>query len=138
MDLGGLFDAVVFNLVIGNNDAHGKNFALLHREDGTTRLAPLYDLVSTVYFLDLARDMAMRIGRQTVSSRVSPNDLRRLAKDAGLAVPLVLRRAVELMEIALAALGEIDKPHAVSERVAALVEDRIQAFLLRFRGGGGG
>lgn len=138
LDLGGLFDAVVFNLVIGNNDAHGKNFALLHREDGTTRLAPLYDLVSTVYFLDLARDMAMRIGRQTVSSRVSPNDLRRLAKDAGLAAPLVLRRAVELMEIALAALGEIDKPHAVSERVAALVEDRIQAFLLRFRGGGGG
>ena len=135
LDLGGLLDAVVFNLVIGNNDAHGKNFALIHRKDGTTRLAPLYDLVSTVYYSDLTRNMAMRIGRQTVSSRVSPNDLRRLAKDAGLAAPLVLRRAVELMELALAAISEIDKPHAVSERVAALVEDRIQAFLLRFRGG---
>ena len=135
LDLGGLLDAVVFNLVIGNNDAHGKNFALIHREDGTTRLAPLYDLVSTVYFPDLARNMAMRIGRQTVSSRVSPNDLRRLAKDAGLAAPLVLRRAVELMGLALAAISEIDKPHGVSERVAALVEDRIQAFLLRFRSG---
>ena len=85
MDLGGLFDAVVFNLVIGNNDAHGKNFALTHREEGTTRL--------------------------------------------------VLRRAVELMKLAFAAISKIDKPHAVSERVAALVEDRIQAFLLRFRGG---
>ena len=44
-----------------------------------------------------------------------------------------MRRAVELMELALAAISETDKPHVVSERVAALVEDRIQAFLLSLR-----
>ena len=133
LDLGALLDAVVFNVVIGNNDAHGKNFALRHREDGTTRLAPLYDLVSTAYYPDLARNMAMRVGRQAIGDRITPNDLRRLAKEAGLAAPLVMRRAVELMETIRARTDEIEKPHPVSVRVAALIRDRAQTLLDRFR-----
>ena len=132
LDLGALLDAVVFNLAIGNNDAHGKNFALLHRPDGTTRLAPLYDLVSTVAYPELAREMAMRLGGQRIANRVVPNDLRRLSKDAGLGAPLVVRRAVELLETTLEKIDGIEMPHPVSERVAALVRNRVQTLLGRF------
>ena len=132
LDLGALLDAVIFNLAIGNNDAHGKNFALLHRPDGTIRLAPFYDLVSTVLYPDLSGEMAMRIGRQRMADRVAPHELRRLAKEAGLAAPLVLRRAVELLETTLAGIDEVEKPHPVSERVAALARDRVQTLLSRF------
>ena len=134
LDLGAFLDAVVFNLAIGNNDAHGKNFALLHRADGTTRLAPFYDLVSTAFYPDLAPEMAMRAGGQRIADRVAPNDLRRLSKDAGLGAPLVVRRAVELLDTTLAKIDEIEKPHPVSERVAALVRDRVQTLLGRFGG----
>lgn len=138
LDLGALLDAVVFNLAIGNNDAHGKNFALLHRTDGTTRLAPFYDLVCTVAYPQLAAEMAMRVGGQRVADRVAPNDLRRLSKEAGLGAPLVVRRAVELLETTLAKNDEIEKPHPVSEHVAALVRDRVETLLghfgSRFRG----
>lgn len=52
--------AAVCNFLLGNGDAHGKNFAILFAERGR-QLAPLYDLVSTaVYDLDTA--MAMSIG----------------------------------------------------------------------------
>ena len=136
LDLGALLDAVVFNFVIGNNDAHGKNFALLHREDGTTRLAPLYDLVSTAYYPDLAHNMAMRVGRQAVGDQVAPNDLRRLAKEAGLAAPLVMRRALELMETICGRTDELEKPHPVSVRVAALIRNRAETLLGRFRSRG--
>jgi serine/threonine-protein kinase HipA len=34
-------------VVIGNCDAHAKNFSMLHPECGALRLAPLYDLLST-------------------------------------------------------------------------------------------
>lgn len=37
------------NYVLGNGDAHGRNFALLFRDDGV-RLAPLYDVTSTVVY----------------------------------------------------------------------------------------
>lgn len=48
-DLIALLDAVIFNLLIGNHDAHAKNFSLLYMPDRSIRLAPLYDLVSTVF-----------------------------------------------------------------------------------------
>jgi len=66
---------VIFNFLVGNNDAHGKNFSLLYRYVGTasldTRLAPLYDVVSTYYYPELTRDMAMKIGGEYFSDRVS-------------------------------------------------------------------
>lgn len=52
--------AAVCNFVLGNADAHGKNFAILFAELGR-RLAPLYDVVSTAVY-DLDEEMAMSIG----------------------------------------------------------------------------
>lgn len=42
-----LLRAVTFNLVIGNGDAHSKNYSLLIRDGGEVLLAPLYDLAPT-------------------------------------------------------------------------------------------
>ena len=73
-DLITLFEAMLFNFLIGNNDAHGKNFSLLYVPDGQANrvvLAPLYDLVSTVTYPGLSPRMAMKIG-----SKYVPEDLR--------------------------------------------------------------
>lgn len=43
------FKSVVANVLLGNCDAHLKNFSLLERPEGL-RLAPAYDLVNTVLF----------------------------------------------------------------------------------------
>lgn len=47
-----LLRAVTVNVLIGNGDAHGKNFSLLHDPSGVLRLAPLYDLMSTMVYGD--------------------------------------------------------------------------------------
>jgi serine/threonine-protein kinase HipA len=44
--------AVVLNVLIGNGDAHAKNLSLLHYPAGSMRLAPLYDLMSTISYGD--------------------------------------------------------------------------------------
>jgi serine/threonine-protein kinase HipA len=102
LDLARLLDAVIFNFLVGNNDAHGKNFSLLYRGAGTTivetRLAPLYDLVSTRYYPELTRELAMKIGGEYSSDKVSKTNFEQLAEDAGLAKPLVRRRVPELAE----------------------------------------
>lgn len=41
--------ALVFHYLVGNADAHGKNYALLHR-GLTPDLAPLYDIVCTAAY----------------------------------------------------------------------------------------
>lgn len=72
-DLITLFESVIFNYLIGNNDAHGKNFSLLYspiRERFSARLTPLYDLVCTAYFEGLSPKMAMKIGETYLPSEV--------------------------------------------------------------------
>lgn len=54
--------AIIFNYLIGNADAHGKNFSFLFQDDKTT-LAPLYDLLCTATHKQLDQNMAMKIGR---------------------------------------------------------------------------
>lgn len=52
---------VIFNYLIGNADAHGKNFSLLYKEK-KPELAPAYDLLCTAIYPDLSAKMAMKIG----------------------------------------------------------------------------
>lgn len=66
-----LLERIVFNYLIGNNDAHAKNFSLIYN-NGQCRLAPAYDLVSTAVYPELNANMAMKIG-----GRKSANDLQR-------------------------------------------------------------
>lgn len=54
--------AVIFNYLIGNSDAHGKNFSFLY-EDKKTRLAPLYDLLSATEGSKAEQKMAMKIDK---------------------------------------------------------------------------
>jgi hypothetical protein len=47
-----LLAAVIMNTIVGNADAHGKNFSLLHEASGALRMTPLYDVLSTLYYGD--------------------------------------------------------------------------------------
>ena len=135
IDLALLLDAVIFNYLVGNNDAHGKNFSLLYRGIATKnleiRLAPLYDIVSTVFYPELSRDMAMKIGSEYSSENVHPEDFEQMAREAGLAPALVKRRVPELAQTVMAALPTIKISHPVSEKVAALIHQRSENVLNR-------
>jgi serine/threonine-protein kinase HipA len=130
IDLTHLLDAVIFNWLIGNHDAHGKNFSLLYQAN-TIRFAPLYDLISTVYYPELTKKMAMKIGKEAESLKISLLHFERLAQDAGLAVPMVKRRVPELIERVLPTLSKVEINHPVTTQLAALIEERCQLFLNR-------
>jgi len=71
---------VIFNYLIGNADAHGKNFSLLH-ENGMPRLAPAYDLLCTAVYPDLSAKVAMRIGGKYLPDQVFLRHWHRLVVD---------------------------------------------------------
>jgi len=136
IDLARLLDAVVFNFLVGNNDAHGKNFSLLYRYAGTasleTRLAPLYDVVSTYYYPELTRDMAMKIGGEYSSDKVSKANFEQLAEDAGLAKPLVRSRVPELAEAVLSNLDKTAINHPVADALDGQIRERCETMRSRF------
>ncbi len=131
-DLIALLDAVIFNLLIGNHDAHAKNFSLLYMPDQSIRFAPLYDLVCTVYYPELTDRMAMKIGRQPKSALVYPKDIERFATKTGLGAAQVRARIPALADKMLDKIPVIDKPHRVSEEVAAVITERCKDYRTRF------
>jgi serine/threonine-protein kinase HipA len=139
LDLARLLDAVIFNFLVGNNDAHGKNFSLLYRGAGTAnqeiRLAPLYDVVSTFYYPELTREMAMKIGGEYSSDRVSKTNFEQLAEDAALAKPLVRSRVPELAEAVLSNLDKTGIEYPVAESLAEQIRERCNAVRNRFQNG---
>lgn len=86
-----LLRAVTLNVLIGNGDAHGKNFSLLHDPSGALRLAPLYDLMSTLYYED--DRLAMYIDNVHRTNRVTADRLVNEASRWGLSK----RRASEVI-----------------------------------------
>jgi serine/threonine-protein kinase HipA len=132
IDLQHLLDAVIFNFLIGNHDAHGKNFSLLYGSQ--TRLAPLYDVLSTAYYPDLSKKMAMKIGGEYASEKVGPKDFDQLANEAGLAKPMVKRRVQEVAETMLSKTPELITGHQTTQAVAALIQNSCTKALEKFRG----
>jgi serine/threonine-protein kinase HipA len=85
-----------------------------------------YDIVSTVFYSELSRDMAMKIGREYSSEKVLPRDFEQMARATGLSPALVKRRVPELAQTVMAALPTIKTLHPVSEKVAALIHQRSE------------
>jgi len=75
-----LLDRVIFNYLIGNADAHGKNFSLLY-QGKRPELSPAYDLLSTAVYPNLATKMAMKIGGKYIAEEVFIRHWHRLVPD---------------------------------------------------------
>ena len=104
-DILALLDALVFNLLIGNADAHSKNYSLILEGNESPRLAPLYDLLSTrVYGHRFDRKMAMKYGGEYRPERIRGRHLDRLASDLDLPPKGLRRRVGELLERVQASL----------------------------------
>jgi len=131
-----LLDAAIFNLIIGNADAHAKNFSLLHSSGGAIMLAPLYDLLSTVIYPNLHVKLAMKIGGKAVLEDIEPRHWERFAADAQLGAPYVRTRVGQLCNAVIAAIdGEFTRalsPNADFSTVEAIVRER--AMTLRDKG----
>jgi serine/threonine-protein kinase HipA len=125
-----LLDAVIFNLIVGNADAHGKNFSILY-DRGGPRLAPLYDVMATVAYADLSPKLAMRIGKRATLGEMDTKGWSTFATDVGLGLPLIRRRVSEIsqsvMVIAHDVAGAVMRPgldEAALSRLATMVTER--------------
>ena len=132
-----LFDYVIFNALIGNHDAHAKNFSLLY-SGKTPVLAPFYDTLSTAVYPTLTPKMAMKIGSKYKFSEVQARHWEQFAEGVGLARAQAKRRIVELAKLLPSTArkfqsdpGQSFAGHAVVERIIALIEQRCALTIRR-------
>jgi serine/threonine-protein kinase HipA len=79
------FDEVIrrltFNVLIGNGDAHLKNWSLIYPDGIAARLSPAYDLVATVTYIP-ADKLALKLSRESHFDRIRIEHFEQLADKA--------------------------------------------------------
>ena len=98
VDLQKLLQWALFNLLVGNADAHGKNLSLLYDANGSPSLAPFYDLVCTRNYKKISRDLAMNLGGISDPDMVGTQHLLTLAADLNIRPKGVIREANTLID----------------------------------------
>lgn len=139
-DVAGLAQTACLNYLVGNCDAHLKNFSILHegrdRDGGAlVSLAPAYDVVSTTYFPNHPRRLAMRLGDARTIDEVMPDSLHALAADLGIRDSALRRLARPLVEgmvdgVRRASEGELGP---VLESTPYIADDLIEDMMPRVR-----
>lgn len=130
-DIEVLLRAVVLNVLIGNGDAHAKNFSLLHRASGALGLAPLYDLMSTLYYGD--DRLAMYIDAVQRTRRVTADRILDEAARWGLAKRRAAAIVADILDrtpaaVLLAAAETESLPGEIPEIVGQQLDQLRSAF----------
>lgn len=88
-----LWDICVFNYLVGNTDNHIKNLSLLYGEDmKSIRLAPAYDMISTMIYESSTENMALSIGGMYGIYDITRESFEREAEKVGLGKKIAMRR----------------------------------------------
>ena len=93
-----LIRCALFNYLIGNCDAHAKNFSLIYGKDTGICLAPFYDLVSTRAYPNLSPRFAMSIGKTWEHDEINKDSWKRFAKSLTVRDKLVFTLMEELID----------------------------------------
>jgi serine/threonine-protein kinase HipA len=140
VDIPEFLDCLLFNFLIGNHDAHGKNFSLLLDGPRSVRLAPFYDLISTAVFEGTRRKLAMRLGGENKPEYIRRRHLDRLADELEVKTSLVLRRVDLIVALVRSSQDEARnrlpadfQDRTIIDRIDAVIEERAER-LLKARG----
>jgi serine/threonine-protein kinase HipA len=127
-DVDRLFRRVLACILLGNNDAHSKNFGLLYTENGF-RLAPFYDIVAAALYEQFRTSpLALKIGAGTNPrslTGITDKHLVILADSFGLTQPALALAVADLRRRRSAAEESIDEATAGS----AALKENLKTFM---------
>ncbi|MDN5683139.1 type II toxin-antitoxin system HipA family toxin [Corynebacterium glyciniphilum] len=102
---------LILNVLLGNPDAHAKNYSLIHPIDGPPRLAPAYDIASILPYKPDST-LAMKIGGRNVPREIELRHWHRYAERAN-----VPQRAIDQMLSSIAGNLPLAMKKAIIEAV---------------------
>lgn len=127
-----LLRQVAFHVIVGNADAHGKNFSFLHDSGGSVSLAPAYDIMSTLYYSkaygrQMSTELGLFVNHKRDTDEVTVEDL--LAEAEGWGIKHERGKAVlyELLELLPEALTCVyEQLPNTPQALVDLVHTRVQ------------
>jgi serine/threonine-protein kinase HipA len=82
LDVQLLFERILFYFIIGNGDAHLKNFSIKYGTENQIRLAPAYDVVSSKIVIPNEEDLALTINGK--KNKINKDDFYKFSEFLGI------------------------------------------------------
>jgi serine/threonine-protein kinase HipA len=123
-----LLRAIVFNLVIGNGDAHSKNYSILLRDGGEVELAPLYDTAPTLLLYAPSNNAGHVVGGQSLLNYLTLDHVIREGVAWGMDAGDARETAATVLESVATAAAAVPAPEDIgflSELVALRAADLL-------------
>ena len=121
-----LFERVVLNFILGNGDAHLKNYSIAYRDKDNIRLTPAYDIVCTKLVIQGDEDSAITIHGK--KNKLLREDFDRLGDDFNIPIKIryekfenkfnVMRRIIETSSIVREKQGQFFE--IIKERISRI------------------
>lgn len=120
---------LAFNVVIGNGDAHLKNWSLIYRDPRRPMLAPVYDLVSTAIYkpAEMPEDLALTFAKSKQFDSVKLQDFERLERKLGASGADLRALALDVIQATRSAWPEIAEDLASNPWLREAIGSGIQA-----------
>jgi serine/threonine-protein kinase HipA len=140
IDILRLLDMVVFNVLVCNTDAHGKNYSIMIRGNGVS-LAPMYDVMCGDVWEDVTKNLAQKVAGKSRGDQLTGSDWQRFALECGLNPRQVLDRVGTFAKSALAEVGAAATEvaampagrHEVLDQIRQAIERRASAIVAQLR-----
>lgn len=128
-----LLNISIFNMLVGNNDAHAKNFSLLYSSKGHMQLAPFYDLLSTAAYEHIDNRMAMKIGCKNIFSDIYPRHMDKFCDEIQIKKSFVIELMSDMINRLPANASAIaeDIP-SIGNAICVLINTRCALLRKRF------
>ncbi|HEY9899810.1 MAG TPA: type II toxin-antitoxin system HipA family toxin [Pantanalinema sp.] len=125
---------LIFNVLIGNWDAHAKNYSLLHQPNGRIALAPVYDVLCTRIYPDFIDRMAMKIGGYYEVDQLIERRWRSFCDEVGIGFNLLSKTLMDthaaLQQAIQHGFPDLDDPR--SRQILAFIGRHATDVLRRF------
>jgi serine/threonine-protein kinase HipA len=129
-----LMDAVIYNILICNVDAHAKNYSILIGAGGSAKLAPLYDLLCGEVYPRITKRLAQAVNGRKEGIHIHGSDWQQLARQVSLSPARTLKRVEELCELVTAnadaakdaVASSTAGRHQMLDQIAFEVKKRVQ------------
>ncbi|CAA6807336.1 MAG: HipA protein [uncultured Sulfurovum sp.] len=123
-----LLNWAMFNLIIGNSDAHGKNFSFFVDKKGI-KPTPFYDLLSVMMY-NFDQNLAMAYGNEFNPNEVYAYQLREFSEDVKVNHKLVTKILTKQCDRVMQVLGEeIVDTKLLSSAEQTFIDD-LRTFIL--------
>ncbi len=122
------FERVVFNFIVGNGDAHLKNYSIAYKDKETIRLTPAYDIVCSKLLIPGEEDSALTINGK--KNKLKREDFERLADYLNIPIKVRYERFEKSLNLMTTIIKNAKIKGESQERFIGIIKERLSRLEL--------